>query len=641
MCGIVGIVDFRSNVEVERLRGVAATLRLRGPDDAGVWASENVGLGHRRLSIIDVSPNGHQPMFSADGRYVIVYNGEIYNFREIRELLDGGGRCWRSQSDTEVILEAYARWGPRCVEHFHGMFALAIWDLETRVMYAARDRMGVKPLYYHFGSDCFAFASRPRALLALNPSWSSPLDEQAIRFYFESGYVPAPYSVFRAVRKLPPAHWLLLNESGLQVKRYWDYRQIATEHSWEQRREDDLLDELDEILSRSVRSRMISDVPLGAFLSGGIDSSIVVAMMAKFSPERVKTFTIGFEYEAYDESHYAESVALHLGTEHFCKEMKIDDLLELKPAFSREFDEPFCDSSAFPTMAVSRLARRHVTVSLSGDGGDELFGGYPYYELTRRLSVFYELPGAARTFLATAIGTAPNHRLKLLSAAMRQGNVTEAFCFARSVAKDFDAVLEPEVLRRTVSLQELFAETAKACPADLSAPEIAMRLDAFYTLPDDYLQKVDVASMAFSLESREPLLDQDLVEWAMRLPLKWKLRGGQPKYLLRKLAYRYIPRKIMDRPKRGFEVPIANWLKGPLQSWANTELNDSENFKNIPLVQDSFRKLLNIHQTGERRAHPLLWAGLIFLEFVNGLPSPQHKSDFEPAATWDRKRTVA
>jgi asparagine synthase (glutamine-hydrolysing) len=290
---------------------------------------------------------------------------------------------------------------------------------------------------------------------------------------------------------------------------------------------------------------------------------------------------------------------------------------------------------------VSRLARRHVTVSLSGDGGDELFGGYPYYELTRRLSVFYELPAAVRTLSATAIGTAPNHRLKLLSAAMRQGNVIEAFCFARSVAKDFDPVLGPEVLRRTVSLQELFAEAAKACPAGLSAPEIAMRLDAFYTLPDDYLQKVDVASMAFSLESREPLLDQDLVEWAMRLPLKWKLRGGQPKYLLRKLAYRYIPRKIMDRPKRGFEVPIANWLKGPLQPWADAELNDSESFKNTPLIQDSFRKLLNIHQTGERRAHPLLWAGLIFLDFVNGLPSAQQKSDSEPAATWDLKRTVA
>jgi len=621
MCGIVGIVNFQSNVDPEMLREAAATLRLRGPDDAGVWASENVGLGHRRLSIIDVSPTGHQPMFSADGRYVLVYNGEIYNFREIRQLLDGSGRRWRSQSDTEVILEAYARWGPGCVEHLHGMFAFAIWDLQARVMYAARDRMGVKPLYYHYSSDCFAFASRPRALLALNPSWSNPLDEQAIRFYFESGYVPAPYSVFRAMRKLPPAHWLLLNESGLHVKRYWDYRQIATEHSWEQRREDDLLDELDEILSRSVHSRMVSDVPLGAFLSGGIDSSIVVAMMAKFSSERVKTFTIGFENKAYDESRHAAAVARHLGTEHFCEEMKIDDLLELKPTFSREFDEPFFDSSAFPTMAVSRLARRHVTVSLSGDGGDELFGGYPYYELTRGLGLIYGLPTAARSFLASGIGIASSHRLKLLSAAMRQGNVTEAFCFARSVAKDFDAVLAPEVLRRTVSLQELFREAAKPCPADLTAPEIAMRLDAFYTLPDDYLQKVDVASMAFSLESREPLLDQDLVEWAMRLPLKWKLRGRQTKYLLRKLAYRYIPRKIVERPKQGFEVPIANWLNGPLQPWANAGLNDSESFKDIPLVQDSFRKLLDIHNSGARRVHPLLWAGLIFLEYVNGLPS--------------------
>jgi asparagine synthase (glutamine-hydrolysing) len=621
MCGIVGIVDFQSNVDLERLREAAAALRLRGPDDAGVWASENVGLGHRRLSIIDVSPSGHEPMFSADGRYVIVYNGEIYNFREIRQLLDGGDRRWRSQSDTEVILESYARWGPSCVEHFHGMFAFAIWDRQTRVMYAARDRMGVKPLYYHHSSDCFAFASRPRALLALNPGWSDPLDEQAIRFYFESGYVPAPYSVFRAMRKLPPAHWLLLDASGLQLRRYWDYRQIATEHSWEHRRENDLLDELDEILSRSVRSRMIGDVPLGAFLSGGIDSSIVVAMMAKFSQEPVKTFTIGFENKAYDESRHAEAVARHLGTEHFCEEMRIDDLLELKPTFSREFDEPFFDSSAFPTMAVSRLARRHVTVSLSGDGGDELFGGYPYYGLTRRLASVYGLPTAVRSFLASVTGIAPNHRLNLLSAAMRQGNVIEAFCFARSVAKDFDAVLAPEVLRRTVGLQELFAEAAKMCPADLGAPEIAMRLDGFYTLPDDYLQKVDVASMAFSLESREPLLDQDLVEWAMRLPLKWKLRGGQAKYLLRKLAYRYIPRKIVDRPKRGFEVPIANWLKGPLQPWANTAFNDSESFKNIPLVQDSFCKLLNIHKSGERRAHPLLWAGLIFLDFVNGLPS--------------------
>lgn len=623
MCGIVGIIDFHSNVDLEMLRRAAATLRLRGPDDAGVWASEHVGLGHRRLSIIDVSPFGHQPMFSADGRHVIVYNGEIYNFREIRELLGGSGARWQSESDTEVILQAYARWGTSCVEHFHGMFAFAIWDRHTGVMYAARDRMGVKPFYYHYSADCFAFASRPRALLALNPGWSSPLDDQAIRFYFEGGYVPAPYSVFQAIRKLPPAHWLLLSESGLQVNRYWDFRQIETKYSWNSRREEDLLDELDEILSRSVRSRTISDVPLGAFLSGGIDSSIVVAMMAKCLAEPVKTFTIGFENKKYDESDHASSVARHLGTDHFCEDLKIDDLLELKPAFSREFDEPFFDSSAFPTMAVSRLARRHVTVSLSGDGGDELFGGYPYYRLMQRLGPFYRLPASARTVVGSAIGMAPVHRMKLLSAAMRQRNATEAFCFARSVAKDFDAVLLPEVLRRTASLRDLFAEAAKPFPVDLSAPEIAMRLDAYYTLSDDYLQKVDVASMAFSLESREPFLDQDLVEWAMKLPLKWKLRDGQNKYLLRRLACRYIPRQILDRPKQGFEVPIADWLKGPLRQWADAELNKLESFESIPLVQASFRELLRIHHSGKRRAHPLLWAGLIFLDFVNALPAAQ------------------
>jgi asparagine synthase (glutamine-hydrolysing) len=622
MCGIVGILDFHSRVDAEILRRSAASLRLRGPDDEGVWTNENVGLAHRRLSIIDLTAAGHQPMFSSDSRYVIVYNGEIYNFQEIRQLLDANDAHWRSQSDTEVILAAYAKWGASCVEHFHGMFAFAIWDRQSRVMYAARDRMGVKPLYYHYSSDCFAFASRPRALLALNSNWASPLDEQALRFYFESGYVPAPYSIFQAIRKLPPAHWLLLNESGLQVKRYWDYRHIAPEHSWEYRTEGDLLDELDEILSRCVRSRMIGDVPLGAFLSGGIDSSIIVAMMAKLSSRPVKTFTIGFENKAYDESLHAQNVARHLGAEHFCENMKVNDLLELRPAFSHEFDEPFFDSSAFPAMAVSRLARKHITVSLSGDGGDELFGGYPYYNWIRALRGFYGLPLPARRLAASAIGMAPKHRLKLLSGAMRQRTIAEAFCFVRSITKDFEPVLLPEVLRRTSSLKELFAEAAKLFPSDLRAPEMAMRLDAFYTLPDDYLQKIDVASMAFCLESREPLLDQDLVEWSMKLPLKWKLRKGQNKYLLRKLAYRYVPSKILDRPKQGFEVPIDGWLRGPLKSWAQTEFSNPQNFENAPLSQASLLKLMKTHDSGERRAHPLLWASLIFLDFKSGLPNP-------------------
>jgi asparagine synthase (glutamine-hydrolysing) len=559
-------------------------------------------------------------MFSSDGRYVIVYNGEIYNFMEIRRLLGGDDTEWHSQSDTEVILAAYARWGPDCVKHFHGMFAFAIWDRQAKSMYAARDRMGVKPFYYHHSSDCFAFASRPRALLALNPNWADPLDEQALRFYLESGYVPAPHSIYRAVRKLPPAHWLLLDGSGLKVERYWDFRQIAPERSWELRREDDLLDELDEILSRSVRSRMISDVPLGAFLSGGIDSSVVVAMMAKQSSRPVKTFTIGFESKTFDESDHARAVARHLATEHYCDDMKVNDLLDLMPTFSQEFDEPFFDSSAFPCMAVSRVARKHVTVSLSGDGGDELFGGYPYHRLARGMGALYRLPPVMRAVLASAIEMVPKHRMKLLSGAMGQQSIVEAICFARSIAKDFDAVLLPDVLRRTVGLGDLFAEATAAFPADLSAAEIAMRLDAFYILPDDYLQKVDVASMAFSLEAREPLLDQDLVTWAMKLPLKWKLRGRQTKYLLRKLAYRYVPRQLLDRPKQGFEVPIAEWLKGPLQVWVSRELSDPRNFERIPLDQSCLLKLLGIHNSGKRQVQPLLWAALMFLDFMNKLP---------------------
>ncbi len=620
MCGIVGIVDFGSNIDPELLRKAADTLRMRGPDDSGVWVSKNVGVAHRRLAVIDLSPLGHQPMVSADGRYVIVFNGEIYNFRHLRESLGGNTVEWRSQSDTETILAAYAKWGPACVEGFHGMFAFAIWDRLKQSMFAARDRMGVKPFYYHHSPDCFAFASQPRALLSLNANWTEPLDDQALRFYIESGYIPAPYSIFGHIRKLAAAHWLLLDESGLQIRRYWDFRQIVPERAWEKRREADLLDELDEQLVRSVRSRMISDAPFGAFLSGGIDSSTVVAMMARDSAHRVKTFTIGFENPAYDESPHAEAVARHLDTEHFCERMNVDDLLNLKPAFLREFDEPFFDSSAYPTMAVSRLARKHVTVSLSGDGGDELFGGYHYYQIARMLDGLYRLPLSARKALARAVALSPAHKMKLLSALLCQRDLVRGFCFTRGIAKDFNALLNHDVLQHTIGMNELFAETARCLPPELKGPEIAMRLDAFYTLPDDYLQKVDVSSMAFSLESREPLLDQDVVEWSMRLPLKWKLRRGNNKYLLRRLAYRYVPRHLLHRPKKGFEVPIADWLRGSLKTWVHDGVHDRKNFERIPFDQTRLIELAEIHHSGARQAHPLLWAALVHMDFIRGLP---------------------
>ena len=610
------MIDFESRVDPGSIAEAADTLSRRGPDDSGVWASENVGLGHRRLAILDTSSYGHQPMLSADGRYVIVFNGEIYNFMEIRRAIDDNDASWRSRSDTEVILAAFAKWGPNCLQRFHGMFAFAIWDRKEKALFAARDRLGVKPFYYHYCGKCFAFASRPRALLALDPSWSGPLDEQALRFYLEVGYVPAPYSIFQAIRKLPPAHWLLLRNGNVSIERYWDFRHIPPEPSWENRREEDLLDELDELLQRSVRSRMISDVPLGAFLSGGIDSSVVVAAMARHSTQPVKTFTIGFSEKRFDESEHARAVSQHIGSEHYCEHLNVDDLLQLMPLFTEEYDEPFADSSAFSTMAVSRAARSQVTVSLSGDGGDELFGGYHYYQIVQRLEAFYGMPNKVRKSLSSLARMAPQHRLKLLSGALQRSNIADAFYFCRSVTKDFDEILLPEVLNRTVSMRELFADAERAFPAGLTGAETGMRLDAFYTLPDDYLQKVDVASMAFSLESRDPLLDQDLVEWAMRLPLKWKLRGSQNKYLLRKLAYRYVPRKILDRPKKGFEVPVGEWLKGHLRQWAESRLHDVDLASRVALNHSSVLTMAATHNSGRRNVHPLLWSVLMLLNFL-------------------------
>ncbi len=614
MCGIVGVVDLCNQVEAEEVRNAANTLRNRGPDDNGVWVDGCVGLGHRRLAILDTSDASHQPMASRNGRYVIVFNGEIYNYRDLRQQLNISN--WQSDGDTEVILEAYTKWGVDCLRHFHGMFAFAIWDCHEQQMFVARDRMGVKPFYYHASPTGFLFASRPRALKSLNHNLGYRIDEQALRYYLEGGYVPAPHSIHKDIRKLPAAHYLLFDKNGLRIQRYWDFRQILPDTSWELRHEDDLLDELDDIVSRVVQSRMVSDVPLGAFLSGGIDSSLVVAMMARISAQPIKTFTIGFDNKKYDESSHALAVAEYLGTEHYCEQLKVDELLQLLPTFQKEYDEPFFDCSAFPTMAVSRLARQHVTVSLSGDGGDELFGGYHYYRIVQQLEPFYKLPKWLRFSIASLIGTLPNHQLKLLSAALRQSNLAAAFAFSRSIQKDFDSVLLCSLMAQTQSLREMFSVMSRSFPKSLRASEQGMRLDALFTLADDFLQKVDVGSMAFSLESREPLLDQELVEWGMRLPLKWKLRGGTNKYLLRKLSYRYLPQEILDRPKQGFGVPIDQWLRGPLKQWAIDRIENSKLFDFVPLEQSKVRGLFELHQTGKRNVHPLLWAILMLLDFT-------------------------
>ena len=366
---------------------------------------------------------------------------------------------------------------------------------------------------------------------------------------------------------------------------------------------------------------MVSDVPLGAFLSGGIDSSLIVAMMNKFTSKPIKTFTIGFEEKRYDESTPAKAVADYLGTEHYCERLSVNDLLQLVPTFFEEYDEPFFDSSAFPAMAVSRLARQHVTVSLSGDGGDELFGGYHYYKIVNWLKPVFQLNEGTRRHIAALINLAPHHNFKLLAGALQKKDIIEAFSFSRSILKDFSSIFMTDIAQKTMSGYELFFLTAQSFPQGLHPSEQGMRLDASHILPEEYLQKVDVASMTFSLESREPLLDHDLVEWAMKLPVNYKLRNNQNKYLLRKLAYRYIPKKILDRPKQGFAVPIDDWLRGALKQWAEERLYDSALFGNISINQSKIIELWNLHQSRKRNLHPLLWAVLSLLEFFKRNPA--------------------
>ncbi|MFC1826089.1 asparagine synthetase B family protein, partial [Thermodesulfobacteriota bacterium] len=389
------------------------------------------------------------------------------------------------------------------------------------------------------------------------------------------------------------------------------------ETSWNKRTERDLLDELDDILTRSIRSRMVSDVPLGAFLSGGIDSSIVVAIMTKLSSQPIKTFTIGFNEKKYDESFHAKKVSEYLGTEHYTEILQVDTLLELMPVFVEEYDEPFFDYAAFPMMAVSRLAKRHVTVALSGDGGDELFGGYHYYKIAKYLKPFFSMPIIFRKALSSIVSLSNKHQLKLLAGALNQEDDIASFTFIRSIAKDFNTTLLPEIISKTKSMNDLFNRTSSFFPAGICASEKGMRLDLQYTLPDDYLQKVDVASMSFSIEARVPMLDHSIVEWSMRLPVKWKIRKNINKYLLRKLAYRYIPKEILNRPKQGFGVPVNNWLRGPLMKQVEQRFNDSTLFKHLPLDQNNVIKLWELHLNRDRNVHPLLWAILMLLEFTD------------------------
>jgi asparagine synthase (glutamine-hydrolysing) len=616
VCGIVGVFDSSGHLPApERFTACIDRLERRGPDDVGTWSNNLVRLGHRRLAIVDLSPTGHQPMVSADGRYVIVFNGEIYNHGELRpELTPPGG--WRGSSDTETLLEAYRQWGSACLGRLNGMFAFAIWDNAERRLFVARDRMGVKPLYYSWSDGRFVFASRPSAMSGLLAGGGSEIDPQSLRVFLELGYIPAPLSFYRKVRKLPPGHSMTIDARGARAARYWDYRHIAPDSSMLKRSEDDLVDELDELIRRATRLRLMSDVPLGAFLSGGVDSAYIVAAMKAVGVTSPNAFSIAFKEEAYNEGPAAMAIARHIGVDHVVETLSVSDLLALLPLYVDEFDEPFADSSAFPTMAVARLARRHVTVALTGDAGDELFGGYHYYPLIERLARTRGWPPGVKRVLQATLGMVPLHKAKLLAGALGPTTRVGIFNYLRSFAKDFEPLLADNVLQETGSSNEWFERAAAGFAPGLTSAEMGMRLDMGLTLADGYLQKVDVATMALSLEARCPFLDYRLVEWSMRLPVEFKLRGQHTKYLLKKALCRYLPPNLVYRPKRGFGVPVAQWLRGPLRPWAEQLLYDDSLVSRLPLEKKRLRELFSLHMSGARDAHPLLWAVLMLLCYV-------------------------
>jgi asparagine synthase (glutamine-hydrolysing) len=601
MCGICGLTvgDPRG---LSSLLAMHGALRHRGPDDEGVWTDPavSVGLAHRRLSIVDLSPLGRNPM-SRDGRLWITYNGEVYNFKDLRAELEGLGERFRSQTDTEVMLAAYDRWGTSCLERFIGMFAFGLWDARRRQLFLARDRLGKKPLYYAKYAGRFAFASEPKAFLA-DPEFPRDIDREALALYLRFGYVPAPFSIFRAARKLPPAHFAVWDPSAgsMKTERYWDPVALAAEGSVAVP-EREAEEKLDSLLADAVRLRMIADVPLGAFLSGGIDSSLVVALMKEASPARVKTFSIRFENPEYDEADHAAAVARHLGTEHHEETCSASAMLDAVSIVGH-LDEPFADSSVIPTYAVSRMTRNHVTVALSGDGGDELFFGYPRYRAYSGQRWLLEAPRPIRHAIAAFASRAPRRRFRRVADVLRQD---DSDLYARFVG--------------LWSEGDVAAMTGAATPPYTTYRDAAMRLnglspelrppviDLVTYLPEDILTKVDRASMAVSLEARAPLLDHRLVEFALKLPLDLKWRNGTSKWLLRKALYRRVPAALLERPKMGFGVPLGDWFRGPLRAEMEEKLGGPA-LESLGLDPGPARALWSAFCSGRSHRTDRLWS---------------------------------
>jgi asparagine synthase (glutamine-hydrolysing) len=624
---------------------MTAALAHRGPDDSGIWSDPDGGpiLGHRRLSILDLSPEGHQPMASRDGSLVLVFNGEIYNHRELRAQLAGQGASFRGRSDTEAMLAAFQAWGVHAaLAKMVGMFAFALWDRRSRRLYLSRDRVGEKPLYYGSQAGVFAFASELKAFAHLG--WDLEIDRGAVATYVRHGYVPAPHTIYRGIRKLVPGTVFEIDPSrgdeGASVP-YWDPR-AAVENGIAHRFEgsdSEAVEALEARLSQAILGQMEADVPLGTFLSGGIDSSLITALMQKQSANKVRTFTIGFREERFNEAPYARDVAAHLGTDHTELYVEGRDALDVIPSLASIYDEPFSDYSQIPTYLVSKLTRSKVTVCLSGDGGDELFFGYPRYaqalsawERVSRLPASLRRPlgGALRAVPGAAADAAFGWAGPLLARRGRDPSVARHFdrlgrllghAAPAGLYREFVShAQEPSRLaRHGREAATVFTDPA-ACPRGAGPGEIMMFLDLVSYLPDAIMTKVDRASMAVSLETRAPFLDHRVVEFAWSLPMRFKVRNGRPKYLLRELLYRHVPAALIDRPKMGFGFPVADWLRGPLRDWAEALL-DPERIRREGLLEAApIARMWEDHLSGVRDSYSRLWDILMFQAWLESAP---------------------
>jgi len=621
MCGIVGLVGRFEHKET-LLAQSCGRIAHRGPDSHGFWedADSGVAFGHVRLAIQDLSEQGHQPMASADQRFMLVFNGEIYNHPQLRQALeqDGYAHAWRGHSDTETILAGLMVWGVQeTLKRMVGMFAIAVWDRQTRNLVLARDRFGEKPLYYGYAPDGLMFASELKALMPL-PGFDAHLNRDAIALFLRHNYIPAPYSVFTQVRKLLPGTWVSLSPDQMDAgawpepQPYWSALEVARSQPRAQfARDDDAVDGLDRVLRQAIRGQLLSDVPLGAFLSGGIDSSLIASLTREEAAGTLKTFSIGFTEPEYNEAEYAAEVARHLGTDHTELYVSAQDSLDLIPALPQMYDEPFADSSQIPTALVMRMAKQQVTVALSGDAGDELFGGYSRYKRVQqwwgkreRVPAGLQAPLRAGARVAASLLSGPR--------AEKFGKLEQVLGADNMVA----------FYRQFVSYWQDPASMVKGATEPVSAFSQApldglldtmMAIDTVSYLPDDILVKVDRAAMAVSLETRVPLLDHRVYEFAWSLDEKYKLRGNDSKWILKQLLYRHVPAQMLDRPKKGFSVPMGQWLRGPLRQWGEQLLAlprlEAQNLLDAQRVREAWTQ----HQSGQVDNSARLW-GILMLQ---------------------------